>query len=108
MKSLLTSAFVFVGVASLVLTAGCQSSAGPSAGKIASTQKAVTCEKCKVTWVQVPNSGGKHGQMVTIYTTQKRMECPECKSAVDNFVRTGKLQHTCSICGDALQVCESH
>ena len=69
--------------------------------------EAVTCEKCKVTWVKAPVTNDK-GRVIA-YTTRKSHECPDCRAAVSNFFATGKLQHSCTTCGaDAMQVCEQH
>lgn len=57
---------------------------------------AVTCPKCEMTWVQQSHQVGK----TTVYTTEQKMECPDCKSAVANFFKTGKLEHTCKACGE--------
>ena len=87
-----------------VLLAGCQADGGKPQAATASTQ-GVTCNKCQTTWVQVPRYGEK---AVMAYSTQKRHECPDCRSAVDNFFRTGNLEHTCKTCGDAIEICEAH
>ena len=86
--------------------AGCQSSgANAQASGVPSTQ-AVMCPKCQITWVKVPTDNGK-GRIVG-YTTRKNMECPDCKTAVENFFSTGKLEHSCKTCGSDLQACEMH
>jgi ribosomal protein L37AE/L43A len=101
-----------------ILLAGCESSGDGNAAAdtadrgtsdvVAQGQdQAVTCEKCKVTWVKVPDTGGK-GRVVA-YKTRRSHECPDCRSAVNNFFTTGRMEHTCKTCGDdALQVCEAH
>ena len=50
--------------------------------------------------------GGK--ERIVSYRTRKSMDCPDCRTAVDNLFRTGRLEHTCKTCGDALEVCEAH
>jgi len=97
---------LFAGPALLI--AGCQSNsndAATAAAEPASTQ-AISCDKCKVTYVKVPDTGGK--SRVVGYRSEKRMECPDCKSAAENFFTTGKFQHTCKTCGDSLEVCKAH
>ena len=32
------------------------------------------------------------------------MSCPECKSAVANFLTTGQLKHTCATCGGNMDI----
>jgi hypothetical protein len=107
-----TLAALVMGVG--MLAAGCESSGSANGGKhdhstMAATGdgQAVACDKCKVTWRQVPERGGK-GRIVG-YRTSKSHECPECRSAAENFFSTGKLEHTCKTCGDnALEVCKMH
>lgn len=68
---------------------------------------AVTCDKCKTVWVQVPvTSPATKG--LTIYRDAKKMECDDCQSAVVTFFKTGKLQHECKKCGGELTHCEEH
>src|SRR5688572_6415688 len=68
--------------------------------------KAVTCSKCKVTWVKYPiTPGGGKSHRIIGYGARKSMECPDCRSAVENFFTTGQLRHTCATCGDAIEVC---
>jgi Zn-finger nucleic acid-binding protein len=62
---------------------------------------AVMCDRCKTTWVTGVESGGR----VTRYTRQKAMVCPDCTSAVQNWMRTGILKHHCSHCGGTMS-CE--
>ena len=103
-------------LAATLMIAGCESaSSGNTAGDDRGTpvmaaqggEQGVTCEKCKVTWTKVPDTGGK-GRVVA-YKTRRSHECPDCRSAVNNFFTTGKMEHTCKTCGDdALQICEAH
>lgn len=67
---------------------------------------AVQCDTCKVTWVKVPQYRGKSG--IVSYSSVKKMECPDCRNAVQNFFETGKLEHTCKACGGNLAMCEAH
>src|SRR5438094_444668 len=98
MFSALRMGLLGLSVGASLLAFGCQSGGAKSESSesLASTQ-AVTCDKCEVTWVKVPIQGGK-GRIVG-YTSRKHMECPMCKDAVTNFFQTGKLEHTCSVCG---------
>ena len=92
-------------VGGLVL-AGCASSGnGAQAASAGASTQAVTCSKCKVTWVKVPDTA--KGRIVG-YTNRKEMTCPDCKDAVANFFATGKFQHTCKTCGDSMELCEAH
>lgn len=90
-----------------LLAAGCQSQPAvhsPTGGVV--SNEAVMCTKCEVTWTKVPIDGGK-GRVVG-YSSQRRMVCPDCRTAAENFFRTGKFQHTCATCGDSLQHCKVH
>ena len=79
-------------------------------GDAATTQAAdaVTCAKCQTTWVRQPITTGGGKERVIAYQTRKSMECPDCRTAVDNFFRTGQLAHSCKTCGEQLQICEAH
>jgi hypothetical protein len=85
---------------------GCQSAnSNPTskAAAAASTQ-AVACSKCQVTWVKTPQTYVKGNPVA--YTKEKKMTCPDCKDAVENFFTTGHLSHDCKSCGpDTMQVC---
>lgn len=63
---------------------------------------ALMCAKCETVWVKVPRQVGK----TTVYTSQKKMLCEDCKSAVANFFATGKFEHTCKSCGSLVE-CEA-
>jgi len=91
--------------ASALFVAGCQSTPTQAANESAS-KEALTCDKCKTTYVKVPVTGGK--TRVVGYRSEKRMECPDCKTAAENFFATGNWQHTCKTCGDAIEVCKAH
>lgn len=62
---------------------------------------AVFCAKCEAVWVKTARNVGK----TTVYVKTKKMECPDCKTAVQNFLSGGKFEHTCGKCGD-LVVCQ--
>ena len=86
---------------------GCQSTGAKQEASVSpTTQQAVTCTKCDVTWVKVPVDGGK-GRIIG-YTSRKTMVCPDCKDAVANFFASGKLQHSCASCGDSIEICKAH
>jgi hypothetical protein len=90
-----------------VLLAGCQSSGTKADAATGPITQAVACEKCRVTWVNVPNRNSKTN-MMQAFTTRKSHECPDCRDAVANFFATGKPQHTCKTCGDSMDHCEVH
>jgi hypothetical protein len=95
-----------LAVGAVALFAGCQDTGGHAdhADHAALSDKAVMCSKCQVTYFQ--DSLGK-GSPVKYQTS--KMECPDCKSAAENFFATGKAVHDCKTCGpDALKVCELH
>jgi hypothetical protein len=58
-------------------------------------EKAVMCDKCKTTWVTRVEPSGRS---VYRYTREPAMVCPDCRSAVENWVRTGELKHSCAHC----------
>ena len=85
------------GVAGLVVVAslgaaGCESmhSRHPVA-----MESAVMCDKCKTTWVTRVEPTGRS---VYRYTREKAMVCPDCRSAVETWMKTGKLKHSCTHC----------
>lgn len=94
--------------------AGCASenksadSSGMQMGSSSTMQmgQGVACSKCQMTWAKIPDTGGK--SRIVGYKTSKSMECPDCKTAVANFFSTGKLEHTCKMCGDSMEICETH
>src|SRR5689334_13742253 len=70
-------------VAAAGLLAGCQDTGGhrhemQGSGNL--SEKAVMCTKCQVTYFQTPAAKGSPMK----YQASK-MECPDCKSAADNF-----------------------
>jgi hypothetical protein len=92
-------------LAGMVLVAGgCRSTGRGEAGGGPATQ-AVACTQCQTTWVKVPQTS--KGRIVG-YSVAKKMVCPECRSAVENFFATGKLKHTCSLCASSLMTCDAH
>ncbi len=107
MFSMLKTGLLGLSLGAGLLLVGCQSGGAaqaPVSHEMASG--AVQCDTCKVTWVKVPEYG--KGMRITGYTTRKEMECPECKSAVENFFATGNLKHECKACGGNMAVCEAH
>jgi len=91
-----------------IALAGCQTNdSSHSHSALVPGEKGLTCSKCQTTWVQVADRSGKSGKVMG-YTTEKKDVCPDCTDAVNNFFATGKLQHGCKTCGDAMKVCESH
>lgn len=57
--------------------------------------QAVFCAKCEKVWVKSPRTVGK----TTVYVSTQKMECPDCKTAVESFFSGGKFEHTCGKCG---------
>ena len=99
-------AAVLVLGAGLFVTGCASTSKANTTASLAPSTQAVTCDGCKITWVQVPIQGGK-GHIIG-YSTQKKMECPACKDAVSNFFATGHLEHACSVCGGNMTICDLH
>jgi hypothetical protein len=60
----------------------------------AASSKAIMCDKCKTTWV----TSARPGARTTRYTREKMMVCPDCQSAVEAWLHTGKLKHSCTHC----------
>ena len=88
---------LFAAIAAGLMMTGCETT------KTASSHDAVGCEKCKTVWVRGGGTGKSAG-----YSMTKRMVCPDCVSAVENYFKTGELKHTCATCGHALQHCTKH
>lgn len=98
-----------LGMGAALLLGGCASGGNPGAANAttgAPSKQAVACSKCQVTYVQVPTNDGKGRAQAS--TTRKSMECADCKTAVQNFFETGKLQHACTHCQGTMEVCDSH
>ena len=105
----MTTGLMVLGASTALLLAGCASGGSPGAAGRATagpSTQAVACSKCKVTYVKVPTNDAK-GRFVG-YTNRQTMECPGCKTAVENFFQTGKLQHACTHCEGTMEVCNSH
>jgi len=77
----------------------------PAQSTLVPSSQGVTCSKCQVTWVKVPEMAKSR---IVGYTTRKSMVCPDCKDAVANFFATGKFERTCKTCGDSMEICEAH
>ena len=107
LKRLSLAAFV---LGAGLVAAGCQANgAARSAGSAGPATQGVACSRCQVTWVKQPvTAGGGKDWRVLGYTSRKSHECPDCRDAVSNFFTTGKLEHTCKTCGDAMEACEVH
>ena len=104
-KKLVLSTMGGLLLGTLALT-GC-ATATPTATATATpadNEQVAVCEKCKTVWV----SRGHQINKTFVYDKVKVMECPDCRSAVQNFFTTGKLEHTCTTCGDNLKPCEAH
>src|SRR5215208_2961404 len=84
---------------------GCQTTDKPAQSTMVETSKGVVCDKCQTTWVQIPNrAAGRPAGEIVGYSTQKSHTCPDCKTAVENFFASGKLEHTCKTCGGHTEV----
>jgi ribosomal protein S27E len=70
---------------------------------------AVTCNKCKMVWVEHANNPG-YAKNPGAYVPVKRkvMVCPDCESSIVTFFKTGKLKHSCTHCGGTLTHCTYH
>lgn len=108
MFSILKSGLVGLTLGTGLLLVGCQSGGAPAPASHEMASNAVQCDKCQVTWVKYPITGGGKGQQIIGYGTRKQMECPDCRSAVSNFFATGNLKHDCKACGGNMAVCEAH
>ena len=85
---------------------GCSTANKESAqSTLTPSTQAVTCSKCQVTWVKVPEMAKSR---IVGYSSRKSMVCPDCKDAVASFFASGKFQHTCKTCGDSMELCEAH
>lgn len=65
---------------------------------------AVMCDQCKMVMVKVANPTTAKNPTIT-YHDVRTMVCPDCKSAMETFFKTGRLKHTCSHCGGTMTVC---
>ena len=82
---------------------------GMAGASAADPTTAITCSKCQdVIIVNPANNGTKPGSGYTVLTSKKVMVCPDCESAVQNFIKTGELKHHCSHCDGTMQTCTSH
>jgi ribosomal protein L37AE/L43A len=82
-----------------VLVAGCSSIQPKTSTEAEGKEPFVTCSKCQTVWVQRAH----HLDKSTVeYRREKQLACPDCRSAVAAFFKTGKLAHTCKSCGGQL------
>jgi hypothetical protein len=82
---------------------------GFASASAAEPSTAITCSKCQDVMVVSPsNNGGKPGNGYTLLTSKMVMVCPDCESAVQNFIKTGKLAHHCTHCDGTMQTCTTH
>ena len=97
-----------LGLSALLALAGCQSSneaAAPPSHEMSAM--AGHCDGCKVTWVKEQQTDRK-GIRILGYRETQKMECPDCKGAMENFFATGKMEHACKACGGNMVPCEGH
>lgn len=100
-----TIGFTALSFGAGLLLLGCASDKPPQS-TLAPTAQGITCTKCQVTWVKVPQSNDK-GRIVG-YNWSKRDACPDCMDAVQSFLNEGKFQHNCRTCGDTMEICQAH
>jgi hypothetical protein len=92
MKISLKQLFAGLVVVSSLGAVGCES---VHSNHPVAMENAVMCDKCKTTWVTRVEPAGRS---VYRYTREKAMVCPDCRSAVETWVKTGKLKHSCTHC----------
>lgn len=86
-----------------LLAAACQTTAPTP------PPSAVSCDKCRMVWVESPRSGAQGKQFGAYVPVKTRvMVCPDCESAIVTFFKTGQLKHHCSHCGGTLTHCMYH
>lgn len=94
---------VAVAIVIGVLVGACSATAG---GRDTLPDAAVMCAKCKVVWVAPLDPADSN---VPTYAAEGWMhECPDCHAAAVSYFRTGRFEHTCESCGDALVHCTEH
>lgn len=92
-----------LSIACLALLAGC---AGAGTTRAGPATDVAMCAKCRVVWLAPLNPSDAN---VPTYTADGKVHvCPECHSAVVSLFRSGRFEHTCDACGDALIHCRSH
>lgn len=106
LKSLKISILALVAGSALALGACHSTGASGHDMSTMSSDKAITCSKCQVTFVNYPVTGDK-GHVVG-YAKRPEMVCPDCRSAAENFFKTGEFKHTCKTCGDSMEMCTTH
>lgn len=101
--------FAKLALASLTLGIGLSNvgyaAAAPPAPTTAPSSDALTCTMCQVTWVKTPVMNDK--KRVIGYKWGKKDVCSSCMDAVTSFINTGKFEHTCKMCGDTMEKCET-
>lgn len=95
--------FLAVACAMAGVLVGC---AADRDGRGEPRQDAVMCTTCKTIWVEPPDRSAAN---VPTYSPAGWLHrCPDCHDAVVSFFRTGRFEHTCERCGDALVHCTEH
>lgn len=99
------SGLAVVSMIFVLAGSGCSSSSKFQNG-LAVSQNAVMCDKCRTTWIQEPNGGGKPGQAIATNHAKEVMECSDCDDAAVAYLNTGKPYQNCPTCGGSLTKCE--
>ncbi|MCA9250280.1 MAG: hypothetical protein R3E58_01860 [Phycisphaerae bacterium] len=82
---------------------GCQANGRAVSMTTSGDAKMVVCPQCEVIWVEGLDSDDPYNWT---YKEEQIMKCAGCRSAVENFFKTGKLVGSqCESCGGNLKQC---
>jgi hypothetical protein len=91
-------------VTTLITLGGCQASPAHLSTAGAATSQPAACDKCKTTVQRVPI----RSQSRTVGIRHpRRMDCPDCRSAIQNLFAGGEFKHDCNACGPSVEVCDA-
>lgn len=95
---------LFLAAVTVVATAllGCKSDASEGLSQ-PGQPSVVECSECRTIWID--GSETYYTWAESSYESEARHACPDCKSAVENFFRTGRFTHSCTRCGENIRVC---
>ncbi len=93
-----------IALMGLTIALGANVRAESETTKANETDAAIMCPKCETVWVKKVS---RQGRKAETFASAKKMNCEDCKNAVENFITTGEFKHTCKTCGD-LVMCTSH